>query len=439
MHSSKLTLSVIRELACPRVSRALAVLLAVLLSSPVLVAQAGSDGADSDKQTIDMLLHRVEQLEARVAQLEAARETPATTAPAHGPAAPAAAQAVPIPEPQPETPSARATGERMDTSSTLMRIRGFGDVNLRGGDQKGTTTSFALGQLDLFVTSDVSEKFKFLSEIVFEADHQNNFGVDVERLLMQYSPNDYFNLSAGRYHTAIGYYNTAYHHSTWLQTATGRPFLFQFEDNGGILPIHNVGVSASGLIPSGPLQLHYVAEVGNGRASSSAFAEPVQNVVDENNGKAVNFALFSKPEAVRGLQIGFSAYHDHLTPVRAPGIGELIFDAYGVIVRPNFEWLNEAVLIRHSPEGSSRVFNTPGFYTQLSKRFGSWRPYFRYQYVNASDSEPVFPTVGRQEGPSVGLRFDASESVALKFQYDRNILRHDPSYNTLGLQLGFTF
>jgi hypothetical protein len=410
----------------------------MVISSPALHAQQGSDGNDSDKQIIQTLIHRVEQLEARVAQLEAAKQTPVTTISAQAPAATAPPQDAAPAQTESETPSARAT-ERMDTGSTLMRIRGFGDVDLRGGNQKGTTTSFALGQLDLFVTSDVSEKFKFLSEIVFEADQQNNFGVDVERLLMQYSPNDYFNLAAGRYHTAIGYYNTAYHHSTWLQTATGRPFLFQFEDNGGILPIHNVGVTASGLIPSGALQLHYVAEVGNGRASSSPFAEPVQNVVDENNGKAVNFALFAKPEAVRGLQVGFSAYHDHLTPVHAANIGELIFDAYGVIVRPNFEWLNEALLIRHAPEGSSRVFNTPGFYTQFSKRFGSWRPYFRYQYVNASDSEPVFPTVGLQEGPSVGLRFDASESVALKLQYDRTMLRHQPSFNTLGLQLGFTF
>ena len=438
MQSSTVALLAHRKPLCGKHRLGLALLLAMVISSPALHAQQGSDGNDSDKQIIQTLIHRVEQLEARVAQLEAAKQTPVTTISAQAPAATAPPQDAAPAQTESETPSARAT-ERMDTGSTLMRIRGFGDVDLRGGNQKGTTTSFALGQLDLFVTSDVSEKFKFLSEIVFEADQQNNFGVDVERLLMQYSPNDYFNLAAGRYHTAIGYYNTAYHHSTWLQTATGRPFLFQFEDNGGILPIHNVGVTASGLIPSGALQLHYVAEVGNGRASSSPFAEPVQNVVDENNGKAVNFALFAKPEAVRGLQVGFSAYHDHLTPVHAANIGELIFDAYGVIVRPNFEWLNEALLIRHAPEGSSRVFNTPGFYTQFSKRFGSWRPYFRYQYVNASDSEPVFPTVGLQEGPSVGLRFDASESVALKLQYDRTMLRHQPSFNTLGLQLGFTF
>src|SRR5207244_4369644 len=140
---------------------------------------------------------------------------------------------------------------------------------------------FSLGQLNLFVTSDVSEKFKFLTEIVFEAGSDNAVGVDVERMLLQYSPNDYFNLAVGRYHTAIGYYNTAYHHSTWFQTTTGRPFLFDFEDKGGPLPVHNVGVSASGLIPSGRLGLHYVAEVGNGRASRSPASEPVQNRSEE--------------------------------------------------------------------------------------------------------------------------------------------------------------
>jgi hypothetical protein len=417
---------------------ALALVLGTVPGAPVLRAQQASDSADSDKQTIQMLVRRVEQLEARVAQLEAAKPSAAAPAPAPAPAETAAPAAAPL-ESESDTKSARSMAERMDTSSTLLRIRGFGDVNLHGGNQQGTTTSFTLGQLDLFVTSDVSERFKLLSEIVFEADPHNSFGVDIERLLLQYSPNDMFNVSVGRFHTAIGYYNTAYHHSTWLQTATGRPYLFQFEDNGGILPIHNVGISASGRIPSGRLQLHYVAEVGNGRASSSPQAEAVQNVVDENNGKAVNFALFATPEAVRGLQFGVSVYHDHLTPIGAPTIGEMILATHAVIVRPNFEWLNEALLIRHAPTGLSHVYDTPGFYTQLSRRWGSYRPYFRYQYVNASDTEPVFPTVGLRQGPSVGLRFDASESVALKLQYDRTELRHQPGYNSLALQLGFTF
>jgi len=333
----------------------------------------------------------------------------------------------------------------MDVSKTLLNIRGFGDFGLYGGNQKGQTTSFSLGELNLFVTSNISDKFKFLSELVFESEgpdeggQVNGFKAEPERVLLEYSYNDHLNLAMGRYHSAIGYYNTAYHHSTWLQTTTGRPFLFAFEDEGGILPIHNVGVSASGQIPSGSLGLHYVAEVGNGRASRSELSDPVQNVVDENNHKSVNLAFFLRPDNVQGLQVGASVYRDMLYPSNGEKIGETILDGYAVLARTNFEWLNEGLMIRHAIRGVPHVYDTPGFYTQISERFGSFRPYLRYQYVNASNTEPVFPDVGLRTGPSLGVRYDASESVAFKLQYDYTELRRQQAINALALQVGFTF
>ena len=412
----------------------LKLLLGMFLICPILCAQQTNTPPEMNQQTAQMLLQRMDQLEATVRELRAAlaqataaipRPTPTGTAP----------PSQPEPEPQVE----RASSEGMDLNKTLLRIRGFSDVTLHGSNLKGDTTSFSLGQVDLFVTSDVSEKLKFLSEIVFEAGRDNSFGVDVERLLLTYSFGDFLNVGVGRFHSAIGYYNTAYHHSTWLQTTTGRPFLFQFEDQGGILPIHNVGATASGRIPSGALGLHYVAEVGNGRSSRSPLNEPVQNVLDENNRKSVNFAVFARPDAVRGLQAGFSIYRDLLAPQNSPRIGETIFAAHAVYAGQNLEWLNEALLLRHAPQGTSRVFDTPGFYTQFSKRFGSYRPYVRYQYVNASQSEPVFPDVGLRHGPSVGLRYDLSEFVALKLQYDYTARGRDQAIHALALQAGFTF
>jgi len=44
-----------------------------------------------------------------------------------------------------------------------------------------------------------------------------------------------------------------------------------------------------------------------------------------------------------------------------------------------------------------------------------------------------------RSGPSVGVRYDANESVALKLQYDYTELRRQPGVSTLGLQVGFTF
>ncbi len=393
-------------------------------------AQQNATLSASEREILAQLLKRVEWLEGRVKELEAERAkssapgAPTTVTPAQG---------------MPAADTAQEESQMSMRSEPNLRIRGFTDVTFHGSSQKGTHTSFSLGQLNLFITSDMSERFKFLSEIVFEAGGDNGIGVDVERLLLQYSHSDYLNVSIGRYHTAIGYYNTAYHHSTWFQTATGRPFLFLFEDNGGILPIHSVGVSATGRIPSGPLGLHYVAEVGNGRASRSPLSEAVQNVVDENNHKAVNLALFARPGAIRGLQMGFSVYRDVLAPDGLPRIGQTILAGHVVYTKPSFEWLNKALVIRQAPRGTSRVLHTPGFYTQVSRRFGSYRPYFRYQYVNAPADEPIFADVGLRHGPSVGLRFDPSESVAFKLQYDHTNLRRQPSIDALTLQFAFTF
>lgn len=429
---------------CPSVPKNLATLSLLLLCAFDLRAQQTATPATADdKQIIQTLLQRIDHLEAsekqlqasekqlqeRVKLLEKGQSGTGTPAPADPPAQDQAARA--------EQESEPLEVEKTDVSKTLMKIRGFSDFGLYGGNQQGQHTSFSLGDLNLFITSDISERFKFLTELVFEADQDNGFGVDLERVLLEYDLNDYFKLSGGRYDTAIGYYNTAFHHTTWFQTTTDRPYLFRDEEP--ILPVHSVGVSATGRIPSGSLGLHYVAQVSNGQASASLDVPPVQNLVDENTHKAVNFALYARPDAVPGMQVGFSTYRDVLFPTSSPRIGETIMDAYAVLNRPNLEWLNEALLIRHAPASSSHVFQTPGFYSQISERFGSFRPYLRYQYVNAARDEPVLGNIGLRAGPSVGVRYDVNESVALKLQYDYNELRQQPGVSTLGLQTTFTF
>jgi hypothetical protein len=153
--------------------KTLVLLLGMLVACPALWAQQSEVRPASDSPEIRELLERVaeleakvkkmDQLEARVRQLEAEKQS---AVPASGAVIPAQMTAAPEKEtePQEEPP----VPERMDVSKTLLRIRGFGDVNLHGDNQKGDTTSFTLGQLNLFVTSDISERFKFLSEIVFE-------------------------------------------------------------------------------------------------------------------------------------------------------------------------------------------------------------------------------------------------------------------------------
>src|SRR5215469_8345117 len=289
--------------------RVFPLMLGILLNVTTLQAQQVDQGADVDKQTIDLLLRKIEQLEAahkqlqdRVTQLEKAQHALAKDSAPQSPAHLAIRS-----ETLAGGQGGEAAPERIEESKTLLNIRGFGDYSFHGQDQKGASTSFSLGQVDLFITSNISDRFRFVTDLVFEKGRGNNFEEDLERVLLEYRYSDYLKLELGRSHTAIGYYNLAFRHSSWWQTATGRPYLFLFEDEGGILPGHNVGASASGGIPSGKLGLHYIAEVGNGRAPMPRF-QSVQNFVDNNHHKSFDLNVFARPEAVPGLQAGFSVY-----------------------------------------------------------------------------------------------------------------------------------
>ncbi|MFL6332187.1 MAG: hypothetical protein ACJ754_02485 [Pyrinomonadaceae bacterium] len=403
-------------------------------------APAARAEGDEAGEAISQMRAQIADLEARLRELEArqaqgtAGAGAQTVQAAPAPATLAASAAEPAGH-----AAAQHDGdhEQMPGGPPRMEIQGFADVNFHASNQKGTTNSFSLGQLDLFMTSRLSEKFSVLGELIVEAGQDNRFTFEIHRLLLRYAPNDYLNLSAGRYHTAIGFYNTAYHHGSWFQTAVNRPFIFAFESKGGILPLHNVGVSATGRIPSGSLGLHYIAEVGNGRASRSRLDQAVQTAVDENNGKSFNLGLFSRPKSLPGFQTGFSFYRDSLTPAGAPRVGQSIMAGHVVYQNRLYEVLNEAVVVRHEREG--RVFYTPGLYTQFSRRFGDLRPYARYQYVNVPSDDPIYPDVGRRNGPSVGLRYDVSEFAAFKAQYDHTQRRRQSPIDELLLQFAFTF
>lgn len=423
------------------------------LTTVLLLSSANAQEQTSavDPATVKALVQQVQELQAQVKSLQSqvsalsaanAKEASQTSEgqSAAVPANPSVpAHAADMPSGMAQMMQDQAPSEGSFLHSPRLTLRGYGDVDWNVSDLRGSTDSFTLGQFNLFITSRLSQRASFLAETVIEADQgTNEFGIEPERLLLNYSVNDHLNLAFGRYHTGIGYYNTAYHHSALLQTTLERPFLFQFEDGGGILPVHNVGVSATGLAWS-KLGLHYIAEVGNGRSARTSISNPVQNVTDENNGKAVNLGFFFRPDAMPGWQFGFSEYHDHLTPLGTPNVTENIFSGHVVFQNTSFELLNEGVLLRHTPDGALETVNIPAFYSQISRRFGNYRPYFRYEYMNVPASDPLYADVGLQHGPKAGLRYELNESAAFKVEYGRTMRRSLAPTNSVGTQLSFAF
>ena len=139
--------------------------------------------------------------------------------------------------------------------------------------------------------------------------------------------------------------------------------------------------------------------------------------------------------------MGGSFYHDRISDfAKGPSVrlGQSIVNAHVVYTGKGFELLNEGFLIRHAYELNGPIYNMPAFYTQVSRRYGHVRPYFRYQYINANPNS-IFADVAHRHGPSFGARYDFNDYIAFKAQLDHTIRTAKPDLDGLQMQLAYTF
>jgi hypothetical protein len=229
-----------------------------------------------DRELLEQLLQQIQLLQARVAELEAKESfarpnQPAPPAAVASPAdvsAAAPASAAPA-SPAAAVPTASVPAHPADIEinevSPRLHLSAYGDVGFAANDRGPSTNAFDVGSLDLFLTSRLSDHISVLGEFLLLAQPDNKIEPDLERLMLEYKRNDYFTFGMGRYHTDVGYYNATFHHIQWFATPIGRPLMFRFDDDGGFLPLQEIGLSANGNIPSGKLGLQWVAQAGNGR------------------------------------------------------------------------------------------------------------------------------------------------------------------------------
>jgi len=326
----------------------------------------------------------------------------------------------------------------MAAAPSRLAWSGFTDALWQKGNEPGQPNTFSLGQFTLYPTATLADNLSMLAEIVVEAGSDNRIGIDIERVLLRYSFSDALSLSAGRYHQAIGYYNTAYHHSSWLQTTIERPEIFAFEDDGGPLPIHSVGVSAHGAFAGRALRLEYVAEVGNGRTSIPD-TDDVQNAQDDNKYKAFHVALAVVPHGAPNLRIGGSFCRDTLTPGGEGHQLDTVSSAYLVYSNDTWEFLNEAIVMRRGAGGTVTATTTsPAYYSQISRGFGRWRPYARVEYTDLRI--PIADAPAERQTLSLGgLRFDFAQLAALKVEYRHHDVSGASGFNAFAANVSFTF
>jgi hypothetical protein len=342
------------------------------------------------------------------------------------PSEPLYAQALPEPEEDQAEPASGPRG--------VLRL--FGAVEWGATDLPNTPNSFALGQLDLFLTAALTERTTILAEVVLEESTETRVVTDLERLQLTFRLDDHLQVSAGRYHTGIGFYNTAFHHGAWFETAIGRPRIFLFEDDGGVLPIHDVGLVARGAIPGTRSNLHYLFELGNGRSGATSDAD--REARDDNDAKALNGGIAFLPDRWRGLELGGSFRRDVVPQQGLAPIEERITALYAVYRTPATEVLAEWLTMAMTPRGGTR-YRDRGGYVQISRSWKMARPYYRFDNLDVDADTPLIGHAGSYTAHVLGLRLDPAAAIGFKVQYERTDVPGHPRGDGVRTQLVFVF
>lgn len=309
-------------------------------------------------------------------------------------------------------------------------LHGFADVGFvrTSKDIDGRKSGFALGNLDFYMTPEFGDRIKSLFELTFEFNEKGEgVATDLERLQLGYTVSDGLTLWAGRVHTPYGYWNTAYHHGAQLQPSILRPKMIAFEDQGGILPAHTVGVMASGSTKVNGGRVEYDAIIGNG---SRIVGEAGDMTLDFNAGKDDN-----SNKAIGGnLRYRFGGDLDGLTvgvhtlnqEVQQEGSNNRTkFNMYGAFLAidsDNWESIGEYYRFNNKDlSGNTGSHTSWAAFGHVGYRMSdAVMPYIRFEKTSLDQTDNYFAALasGRSYNRQLfGLRYNLSPVSALKFEF----------------------
>jgi hypothetical protein len=315
-------------------------------------------------------------------------------------------------------------------SSTLTaqntQIRGFADVVTSVEDDEAT---FGFGEWDLFITSQLNDRFSFLGETVFKytPTSATQFSVGVERIIIKFNIAGNHNFLVGKHHTPLIYWNDTYHHGRVFFPTIYRPLLF----DARIIPIHTTGISFRGQ-NLGKLRFGYDLMLGNGIGSSEVF--------DDNKGKSITAAAHFKP--VDGLRIGVAYYHDNIEEGHDGPldwkVDQSLFTGSVAYFGDKFEVLAEGIVGINKTDTTGRQQSLAWYAYGGYKITEKIVPYVRVDQLRYEAGEIYFHNDNTTSFVG-GLRYNVNYLIAIKAEYEhqKSDLEGDLNKFTVQLAVGF--
>ncbi len=318
----------------------------------------------------------------------------------------------------------------------------LGDVSLRASAPAGDDvhTAFGLGQFAMLFNADLGSQIHALAETAVESDFQNEIGIDIERLYLRWS-NNHWLVQAGRVHAPLDYWNVAFHHGSWIQPTISRPRVVEYEDKGGLLPVHALGLYGGFHTDLGTGVFNATIGIANGRGDNT---DNLRLIDDSNDFKSIlaevhQVGLFGLP----GLRIGAAFLYDRIAAAPAMvrpalpdrAIGEYIVSGHFTYLGDRLMLIGEGFGIFHT--GAGRQWTTMSAFLYGGYRLGQrWTPYGRIEWLDSKGGvDPYFAPDPLAPAPSaaqvfvgvariqplvetiLGLRVDVSEWSAIKAEY----------------------
>ena len=307
-------------------------------------------------------------------------------------------------------------------------LHGFADVGYArsSNDPAGRKGGFALGNLDLYLTPEFGDRVKSIIELIFEyGPESSDLAVDLERLQFGYTFSDAATVWAGRFHTPYGHWHTAFHHGPQIQIAATRPRFLEFEDAGGVLPAHSVGLYVAGSVRAGEGKLQYDAYLANGNRIDGGILD-LNAFQDDNANKLVGANLrYAFGGALDGLTLGAHGFTQQVAiGPRDSLIGNTkvnMLGAFAVLEKDNWEVMSEYYRFRNKDlTFSTGTHSSWAGFAQAGYTFGkTWTPYLRIEKAALNQSDNYFAlqlSGGSYLRQVLGLRYDLNLASALKLE-----------------------
>jgi hypothetical protein len=283
------------------------------------------------------------------------------------------------------------------------------EYSLSSDSNNRVSNTFEIGDMEMLLTSQITDRISLLAEPVFTPDD----GLELDRVMIKYSFNDYFNVSAGKLYSPIGIWNTTFYHQARVLTPTiDHPVVIADGSDFGVLNNKDVGLQLSGENIS-KLRLGYKLMVSNGYTGIADFA---------SNAKSYTGNIFIEP--IDNLKFAVSAQAEEL----AGGMT----NAQGVILakKANYSLINAGIMYLGGGkklEFASEYFmantqtdsigsgNFSGAFAYLGYKIKKITPYVMYNYVNY-DKNIVWFTKNNFTGATIGGRYNLSPLCVLKVE-----------------------